>query len=148
MSSDKPVLIEGGLSVDDRGQIAFCNGFDFADSSILRLYLTSNCAGSPRMARAQARAEVGDGDLGVGFGLCGVGYQLAKATARHASLPVHPLRCEASHSRYSPWLREWLDVADRRRAAAVVLDCYARRVRCRRLPIPARYWDCWKVEER
>ena len=56
MSSDKPVLIEGGLSVDDRGQIAFCNGFDFADSSIRRLYLTSNHrAGQVRAWHAHKR---------------------------------------------------------------------------------------------
>lgn len=35
-----PVLIEGGLGVDDRGQIAFVNDFHFED--VKRFYLVSN----------------------------------------------------------------------------------------------------------
>ena len=35
-----PRLIEGGLAVDDRGQVTFINGFDFAD--VKRFYMVSN----------------------------------------------------------------------------------------------------------
>ncbi|OGL34610.1 sugar epimerase [Candidatus Saccharibacteria bacterium RIFCSPHIGHO2_12_FULL_47_16b] len=36
----EPTLIEGGLAVDDRGQVAFVNDFDFAD--VKRFYMVSN----------------------------------------------------------------------------------------------------------
>lgn len=38
--ADKPVLIEGGLGVDDRGQVAFVNDFQFKD--VKRFYIVSN----------------------------------------------------------------------------------------------------------
>ena len=37
---EEPRLIEGGLSVDDRGEVAFVNGFDFA--GVKRFYMVSN----------------------------------------------------------------------------------------------------------
>jgi len=39
---DQPKIIEGGLSVDDRGQLSCVNGFDFKDSKIRRFYTVSN----------------------------------------------------------------------------------------------------------
>lgn len=36
----EPVLLEGGLGVDDRGSVAFVNGFDFA--GVKRFYVVSN----------------------------------------------------------------------------------------------------------
>lgn len=38
----KPTLIEGGLAVDDRGQLSFVNGFGFED--VKRFYMVSNHA--------------------------------------------------------------------------------------------------------
>lgn len=40
IQSDVPVLLEGGLGVDDRGQVAFVNGFDF--EGVKRFYMVSN----------------------------------------------------------------------------------------------------------
>lgn len=40
LQSEVPVLLEGGLGVDDRGQVAFVNGFDFA--GVKRFYMVSN----------------------------------------------------------------------------------------------------------
>ena len=37
---EKPRIIDGGLSIDDRGQVAFANDFDFR--GIKRFYLVSN----------------------------------------------------------------------------------------------------------
>jgi len=37
---ETPKLIEGGLAVDDRGQLRFVNGFDFA--GVKRFYIVSN----------------------------------------------------------------------------------------------------------
>ena len=37
---DEPFIINGGLSVDDRGEITFVNDFDF--ESVKRFYLVSN----------------------------------------------------------------------------------------------------------
>ena len=37
---DKPHIFKGGLAVDDRGQIAFVNDFDF--ESVKRFYIVSN----------------------------------------------------------------------------------------------------------
>lgn len=37
---EEPKLIEGGLSVDDRGETAFVNGFDF--KGVQRFYMVSN----------------------------------------------------------------------------------------------------------
>lgn len=46
MEKDKlpvePTIIEGGLAVDDRGQVSFINGFDFA--GVKRFYMVSNHA--------------------------------------------------------------------------------------------------------
>lgn len=37
---EKPVLLEGGVAVDDRGQLRFVNGFNFA--GVKRFYIVSN----------------------------------------------------------------------------------------------------------
>jgi len=39
-ASNKPQLIEGGLAVDDRGQLSFANNFDF--KGIKRYYMVEN----------------------------------------------------------------------------------------------------------
>ncbi len=39
-SDQKPEVIEGGLAVDDRGQVSFVNSFDFKD--VKRFYMVSN----------------------------------------------------------------------------------------------------------
>ena len=39
-AEDVPRLVDGGLAVDDRGSVAFVNGFDFAD--VKRFYVVSN----------------------------------------------------------------------------------------------------------
>lgn len=40
LQSATPVLLDGGLGVDDRGQVAFVNGFDF--EGVKRFYMVSN----------------------------------------------------------------------------------------------------------
>lgn len=40
MAEEVPVVIEGGLAVDDRGQVSFVNKFDFA--GVKRFYAVSN----------------------------------------------------------------------------------------------------------
>jgi dTDP-4-dehydrorhamnose 3,5-epimerase len=40
IQSDVPILLEGGLGVDDRGQVAFVNGFGF--EGVKRFYMVSN----------------------------------------------------------------------------------------------------------
>jgi dTDP-4-dehydrorhamnose 3,5-epimerase len=40
MENKKPEIIEGGLAVDDRGQVSFVNNFDFKD--VKRFYMVSN----------------------------------------------------------------------------------------------------------
>lgn len=37
-----PGLIQGGLVVDDRGQLTFANGFDFKEKGIRRFYMVEN----------------------------------------------------------------------------------------------------------
>jgi dTDP-4-dehydrorhamnose 3,5-epimerase-like enzyme len=37
---DSPTIIDGGLAVDDRGQVSFVNNFDF--SNVKRFYMVSN----------------------------------------------------------------------------------------------------------
>ncbi|MGZ6005790.1 MAG: dTDP-4-dehydrorhamnose 3,5-epimerase family protein [Candidatus Saccharimonadales bacterium] len=44
MAAKEPTLIEGGLAVDDRGQVSFINGFGFDD--VKRFYMVSNHAQS------------------------------------------------------------------------------------------------------
>ena len=39
-TAQEPHLIDGGLAVDDRGQVSFVNGFDFSD--VKRFYMVSN----------------------------------------------------------------------------------------------------------
>lgn len=45
---DKPTLIDGGLAVDDRGQLTFANSFSFSD--VKRFYMVENF--STRLVRA------------------------------------------------------------------------------------------------
>jgi dTDP-4-dehydrorhamnose 3,5-epimerase len=40
LQSEVPALLEGGLGVDDRGQVAFVNGFGF--EGVKRFYMVSN----------------------------------------------------------------------------------------------------------
>jgi dTDP-4-dehydrorhamnose 3,5-epimerase len=40
MAANEPELINGGLSVDDRGQVSFANDFNFKD--VKRFYMVSN----------------------------------------------------------------------------------------------------------
>lgn len=42
MISAKPTLIEGGLAIDDRGQVIFANDCDLASYEFRRFYLVSN----------------------------------------------------------------------------------------------------------
>jgi dTDP-4-dehydrorhamnose 3,5-epimerase len=42
MAAQEPVLLDGGLAVDDRGQVSFVNGFNFKD--VKRFYMVSNHA--------------------------------------------------------------------------------------------------------
>lgn len=44
-SYKKPVLIEGGIAVDARGQVSFVNGFGFED--VVRFYMVENSAEEP-----------------------------------------------------------------------------------------------------
>ncbi len=150
MSSDKPVLIEGGLSVDDRGQIAFCNGFDFADSSIRRLYLTSNHrAGQVRAWHAHKRERK--------FVMAVAGSALVCAAwvinwrKPRRDTPV----CRFTLSAAKPailaipagYANGWMSLTDDARllwfSTATLTESAADDYR-----FPARYWDCWKVEER
>jgi len=38
----EPNLIEGGMAVDDRGNLKFCNGFDFTRRQVRRFYQVEN----------------------------------------------------------------------------------------------------------
>ena len=38
----KPEIIQGGISIDDRGQIIYANDFNFADAGVKRFYAVSN----------------------------------------------------------------------------------------------------------
>lgn len=44
-SHDKPVLIEGGLATDARGQVSFVNGFGF--KGVVRFYMVENSPEQP-----------------------------------------------------------------------------------------------------
>lgn len=44
-SHDKPIVIEGGLAKDARGQVSFVNGFGFKD--IVRFYMVENSPEQP-----------------------------------------------------------------------------------------------------
>ena len=49
MNFGKPILIEGSIAIDDRGEVRFVNQFDLAAHNIHRIYFTSNhCAGTVR----------------------------------------------------------------------------------------------------
>jgi dTDP-4-dehydrorhamnose 3,5-epimerase-like enzyme len=41
-ADSKPVLIEGDLSIDNRGEVRFVNQFDPTEAGVKRVYLTSN----------------------------------------------------------------------------------------------------------
>jgi dTDP-4-dehydrorhamnose 3,5-epimerase-like enzyme len=44
-SSNKPIVLEGGIAVDARGQVSFVNGFGFKD--VVRFYMVENTAEEP-----------------------------------------------------------------------------------------------------
>ena len=148
MSSDKPVLIEGGLSVDDRGQIAFCNGFDF--SGVKRFYIVDNHkAGTIRAWHAHKRERKFVMAVAGSALVCAAGVINWRKPRRDT--PV----CRFTLSAAKPailaipagYANGWMSLTDDARllwfSTATLAESAADDYR-----FPARYWDCWKVEER
>ena len=150
MRVETPTLIEGSISMDDRGSLAFVNDFDFAYSSICRLYLTSNHrAGQVRAWHAHKRERKFVMAVAGSALVCAAGVINWRKPRRDT--PV----CRFTLSAAKPailafpagYANGWMSLTDDARllwfSTATLAESAADDYR-----FPARYWDCWKVEER
>ena len=116
MQSDKPVLIEGGIAsmIADRLRSAMDLISPASSGSISSAIIGGH---GPRLARAQARAEVGDGSRGIGACVRASNWmnwtRVNLSLQWIVSLTVHSFCREAVSPLHPAWLRKRLDVLDR-----------------------------------
>lgn len=148
MQSDKPVLIEGGISVDDRGSLTFCNGFDF--SGVKRFYLIGNHQANSVRAWHGHKYET-KYVMAVAGSAVVAAVKVDDWTTPDTSVPVSRFVLSAVKPSvlYIPpgYANGWMSLTDDCRllffSTATLAESAADDYR-----FPARYWDCWKVEER
>lgn len=148
MQSDKPVLIEGGISVDDRGQIAFVNGFDF--EGVRRFYTVSNHrAGFVRAwhgHKKEAKYVTAVAGSALVCAVRIVDWGLANPSA-HVSRYV--LSAAKPAVLYIPpsYANGWMSLVENTRlmffSTAPLEESIGDDIR-----LPAKYWNPWSVEER
>ena len=68
---DKPVILSGGLAVDDRGEVGFVNEFSFNDVKRFYTVLESSCWFHPCVAWPPEGGQVCDRGRWVGSCRCG-----------------------------------------------------------------------------
>lgn len=146
--SGKPTLLEGGLSVDDRGQLLFVNGFHF--SAIKRLYLVQNYrSGLVRAWHAHRREEKYAMAVQGSALVCAV--KITNWQRPRKDNPVHRFVLSASQPAVlvipAGYANGWMSLSTDAKlmffSTATVEESQKDDVR-----FPARYWNPWNVVER
>ena len=150
MKDLKPALIEGALSVDDRGQIAFNNNFDPDAAGVHRFYLTTNHSAGQVRAWHAHKKEAKYVTAVTGSALVGVARVVNWKRPRK-DVVVHRFVLSAVKPAVlaipSGYANGWMSLTDDCRLlwfSTATLD----ESREDDYRFPARYWDPWKVEER
>ena len=147
---DVPTLFSGDLAVDDRGQLTFCNQFDLAAAGIRRCYLTKNHQTGFVRAWHGHKKEAKCVMAVSGVAKVGV-VRVTDWRQPNAASEVSQFVLSADLPRvlYVPpgYANGWMSLTD---------DCRlmwfstmtADESRADDHRFSARYWDCWKAEER
>ena len=145
---DKPRIIEGGLAIDDRGQVAFVNGFEFDE--VRRFYLVTNhAAGFVRAWHGHKRESkyvlVVRGAAKVGV----VAIDDWRSPSRDGEVHQYVLSAWAPKVLYIPagHANGFMTLTPEAQimffSTATLAETQADDFR-----FDARYWDIWRVEER
>jgi dTDP-4-dehydrorhamnose 3,5-epimerase len=151
-----PRLIPGGLSVDDRGPLAYNNQFDPVAAGIRRFYLTSNHqAGMVRAWHAhKAEAKYVTAVSGSAL-VCTIAMNWPAAAEGRPSAPIHREAQRFVLSADLPavlaippgYANGWMSLTPDARlmffSTSTLEESKTDDYR-----FPARYWNPWKVEER
>ena len=156
----EPKLIRGGLSVDDRGELSFCNDFQFA--GIKRFYTVRNHqAGMVRAWHAHAREHKFVGCL-AGAAKIGAVYlgELAEAVESHAAEGI-----DSAFRKLKPqtwvlsallpgllhipagWANGWMSLTEDA-LLAVYSTSTLEESQQDDYRYPADWWNCWTIESR
>ena len=143
-----PAIIEGGLSIDDRGRLAFVNGFDF--KSVRRFYLASNH--QPNFIRAwHAHKKEAKCVMAVSGSALVAAVKVVNWKRPRKDTPIHRFVLSASKPTIlaipAGYANGWM---------SLTTDCKLMFFSTSTLEeskgddfrFPACYWDPWKVEER
>ncbi len=147
MSDDfynEPKLIPGGIVIDDRGEVMFCNDFQFA--GIKRFYLVRNHRAG--LVRAWHGHKVEHK-----FIMCLLGA--AKVGAIPLGQPPSSLPTTWTLSAKKPavlhipagWANGWMSLTDNTLMAFCSTSTLDESL-SDDFRYAARYWDCWDIEER
>lgn len=146
----KPDLIPGALSIDDRGSLAFFNGFDFAHEPVRRMYFTKNHQANTVRAWHAHRHEA-KYVMAVSGSALVAAVEISDWVTPNASAKVERYVLSAAKPSilYIPacYANGWMSLTPDAKllwfSTATLEESRNDDVR-----FPARYWDCWKVEER
>lgn len=143
-----PKLIEGGISVDDRGSVSFCNGFDF--SGVKRFYQVSN------HSKGFVRAWHGHKKEGKYVYLTSGAAMVAAVAvddwinpSKSAKVHKFVLSAEKPSVLYIPpgYANGFMSLSSDARllffSTSTLQESLGDDIR-----FPSRYWDVWTVEER
>lgn len=141
-------IFEGGLAVDDRGEVSFVNDFDF--QNVKRFYLVSNHrAGFVRAWHAHRR-EAKYVTVLSGTALVGA-VEIDDWATPAANLPVQRFVLSAKKPRviYIPagFANGFMSLSDDLKIMFFSTSSLAES-QGDDYRFPARYWDIWNVEER
>lgn len=144
----EPKIIEGGLSIDDRGQVAFVNDFDFSD--VKRFYIVSNHrAGFVRAWHAH-RKEGKYVLVTKGAALVGaVEIDNFKKPSKKARVHRFVLSAKSPKLLYIPagYANGFMSLTPDTQvifySTSTLKDSEGDDIR-----YPSRYWNIWRVEER
>ena len=144
----EPVLIQGGLAVDDRGEVGFVNGFDF--TGVKRFYTVRNHRSGFVRAWHAHRREAKYVTVTSGAALIGA-VRVDDWDRPSTSLPVirHVLSAAQPKVLYIPagYANGFMSLTDGARlmffSTSTLEESAGDDIR-----FDARYWDVWTVEER
>jgi len=144
----EPELLKGGLSVDDRGEVGFVNGFDFA--GVRRFYTVSNHVQGFVRAWHGHRRETKHVFVGAGAALVCC-LEPDDWDAPSVDLPIHRFvlseRAPAVLRIPAGFVNGFMTLAPGTKltffSSSTLEDSLGDDIR-----FPARYWDPWGAEER
>jgi len=144
----EPIVLAGGLAVDDRGEVGFVNGFDFA--GVKRFYTVRNHRAGIVRAWHAHRREAKYVTVVSGASLVGA-VRIDDWDRPSASQPVvrHVLSAAQPRVLFIPagYANGFMSLTDDARMVFFSTSSLDES-RNDDIRYDARYWDIWKIEER